>query len=278
MKTSVSKRTVRVGLIAAALFAVAAGIAYATIPDSNGVYTACKLNLTGTIRLIDPALGDTSLLGHCTTLETKITWNQQGQSGAQGPAGPAGKDGTNGKDGISVTSIALSAGDANCPNGGSKFTSGSGVTYACSAPPEAPSHTGAITVPGVPGSQSGSIFYATLTANGAASSTEGAQTLLPAGSTIHKLLGSVAPSPLGLSYGTLQISIRVLVNGGGRAVCNVSGPVCNWIDPLSGASASDIALPSDSSVEFEIDVQPLPDSNYVYPPAPAFTFSYSWHE
>ena len=43
--------------LGAALVAMAAaGIAYATIPDGNGVFTACKLSATGTIRLIDPSL------------------------------------------------------------------------------------------------------------------------------------------------------------------------------------------------------------------------------
>ena len=43
-----------------------------------------------------------------------------------------GRDGEDGADGISVTSVALVPGaDPNCPLGGSKFTSASGVTYAC---------------------------------------------------------------------------------------------------------------------------------------------------
>src|SRR2546421_3497978 len=128
------RRAGRRTLVAAALvtvgLALAAGIAYATIPDGNGVYTACKLNATGTIRLIDPSVGSTSLLGHCTSLETQIRWNQQGQTGPAGPMGPGGKDGANGKDGVSVTSAALSSGDVNCANGGSSFTSASGNTYA----------------------------------------------------------------------------------------------------------------------------------------------------
>ena len=65
----------------------AAGIAYATIPDSGGVYTACMLTKTGTIRLIDPSLGSSSSLGYCTKNETQIKWNQTGATGAQGPAG-----------------------------------------------------------------------------------------------------------------------------------------------------------------------------------------------
>jgi hypothetical protein len=123
------RKFVVIGVAAAAL--VASGIAYATIAESTGVYTACKLNATGTIRLINPSLGSSSLLGHCTSLETQISWNQQGQPGAAGAAGPSGKDGTTGKDGSSVTSAALASGDTNCPAGGSQFTSISGASYAC---------------------------------------------------------------------------------------------------------------------------------------------------
>ena len=79
------RKFVAIGIAAAAL--AASGIAYATTADSNSVYTACKLNATGTIRLINPSLGSSSLLGHCTSLETQISWNQQGPAGAAGPAG-----------------------------------------------------------------------------------------------------------------------------------------------------------------------------------------------
>jgi Collagen triple helix repeat (20 copies) len=72
--------------------ALAGGVAWATIP-ADSVYTACKLKVTGTIRLIDPAGPSNSLLSHCTSYETQISWNQKG------PAGAAGINGTNGVDG-----------------------------------------------------------------------------------------------------------------------------------------------------------------------------------
>jgi hypothetical protein len=83
--------------------ALIGGVAWATIPSDTGVYTACKLNATGTIRLIDPSLPSSSLLSRCTSLETQVTWNQKGQKGDTGSTGSAGKDGTNGvngKDGV----------------------------------------------------------------------------------------------------------------------------------------------------------------------------------
>jgi hypothetical protein len=104
------ERFVRLLLVAALLLAVGAGVAYATT-TADDTFTACKLNATGTIRLISP--GATGLLGHCTTYETQISWTKngatgatgaQGPIGATGPAGAAGAkgvDGTNGADGAS---------------------------------------------------------------------------------------------------------------------------------------------------------------------------------
>ena len=117
----------------AAVSAAGGTMVYAGIPDSSNVYHACVLNGIGTIRLIDPSLPSTNLLSHCiSTKETEIRWNQQGPQGVPGTPGVNGKDGANGKDGMSVTSSSLAIGDVNCPNGGSRFQSASGVTYACS--------------------------------------------------------------------------------------------------------------------------------------------------
>jgi len=93
MKRWLVRRSRRVVGLTVVLFAAAGGVAYATIPDGSGVYTACKLNATGTIRLIDTSLGSSSLLGHCTALQTHITWNRQGQQGPTGPEGPQGPKG-----------------------------------------------------------------------------------------------------------------------------------------------------------------------------------------
>jgi hypothetical protein len=101
-------------LLLAVAAVVLGGVAYAAIPDAGGVYTACRLNATGTIRLIDPSLGSSNLLGHCVALESKITWNQTGQAG------------------ISPKVAQLAAGDSNCPAGGASITDGDGrVAYVC---------------------------------------------------------------------------------------------------------------------------------------------------
>ncbi len=72
-------RHLRLGvLLAVGVAIVAGGVAYASIPDGTGVYSACMLKSTGTIRMIDPSLPGRSLRSHCTRLETEITWNQTG--------------------------------------------------------------------------------------------------------------------------------------------------------------------------------------------------------
>lgn len=125
------RRTVLVAVVAIGALLAAAGIAYATIPDNGGVYTACYLNSNGQVRLIDPSLGSTSPLGHCTPNETQASWNQVGQQGPQGPKGDKGDPGTNG---TSPTVAALAAGDAHCPGGGAALTDTNGTTaYVCSA-------------------------------------------------------------------------------------------------------------------------------------------------
>jgi hypothetical protein len=120
-----AKRIVCVGV----LFAAAAGIAYAAIPDSNGVYTACMLNKVGTVRLIDPSLPASNLMSHCTSVETTLTFNQQGPPGAAGSPGAPGK---NGADGVSPTVSQLPNGDPNCGAGGAAITDAGGHTaYVC---------------------------------------------------------------------------------------------------------------------------------------------------
>ncbi len=77
----------------AAIAVIAAGVTYAAIPDNNGVIHACMLKATGTIRLIDPSLSSKDLRGHCTTLETQVSWSQQGPKGDPGLQGAPGAKG-----------------------------------------------------------------------------------------------------------------------------------------------------------------------------------------
>src|SRR3954453_16075907 len=83
----------------AVLFIVLGGIAYATIPSSAGVYTACRLKEVGTIRLIDPTLPASNLQSHCTNLEVQFAFNTQGQQGVPGLKGDKGDRGAAGPKG-----------------------------------------------------------------------------------------------------------------------------------------------------------------------------------
>ncbi|MEX1357485.1 MAG: hypothetical protein WD981_02565 [Gaiellaceae bacterium] len=101
-----------VAITAAALLGHAA---YAT----DGAIDACFKPSNGTLYLLGNGSGRTV----CQPGDVPISWNAAGLNG---------QDGEDGQDGQSVTSEQLAPGeDANCPNGGSKFTSASGVTYAC---------------------------------------------------------------------------------------------------------------------------------------------------
>jgi len=145
IRIHLGRRAVLVLVLVLGLLA-AAGVAYATIPDGGGVYTACKLNATGTIRLIDPSGPSSSLLSHCTVLESQITWNQKGQPGDPG------------KDGSSPTVTQLQVGDSHCATGGgASITDAAGhVAYVCNGA------TGADGQPGQPG-KDGAPFNGTFT-------------------------------------------------------------------------------------------------------------------
>jgi hypothetical protein len=75
-----------VGLVAGAVLATTA-VAVASIPSSDGVFTAC-VKSDGTLRLIDAEAGAT-----CKANERTITWSEIGPAGPQGPPGPSGGTG-----------------------------------------------------------------------------------------------------------------------------------------------------------------------------------------
>ena len=69
------------GVVAA--LALAGGIAYATIPDANGVIHGCRKTGSGLLRVIDADVAS------CKPGEARLNWNQQGVQGPPGPPGPS---------------------------------------------------------------------------------------------------------------------------------------------------------------------------------------------
>jgi hypothetical protein len=67
------------------------GIAYATIPDGNGVIHGCYLKGIGALRVIDTGKSQT-----CSKFETPLDWSQ---TGPQGPPGQQGQQGSPGSPG-----------------------------------------------------------------------------------------------------------------------------------------------------------------------------------
>ena len=107
------------------------GVAFAAIPDSNGVINGCYQKNVGNLRVIDPSAGDS-----CRPSEVPISWSQigpqgpqgpKGDTGATGPQGPAGPQGPQGQKGdTGDTGPAGPAGPAG-PKGDTGATGPQGV-------------------------------------------------------------------------------------------------------------------------------------------------------
>ena len=86
-------------LVAVVVGLTAGGVAYASIPDANGVIHGCyspngaKSTGGSPLKIIDSASAS------CSNGEQAITWNQKGPTGARGPTGANGTNGTNGTNG-----------------------------------------------------------------------------------------------------------------------------------------------------------------------------------
>lgn len=111
--------TKKVVVLAAIIFAVFAGVAYATIPDNNGVihgcYTPNKNGQESALSVFDSATGS------CGRGETELDWNQTGPAGPQGAQGPQGPQGPPGP---GVLWMWVGGAGNNCPTGGSCLGSG----------------------------------------------------------------------------------------------------------------------------------------------------------
>src|SRR5215211_2056620 len=89
------------------LVAVLGGVAYAGIPASNGVISACKDN-KGALRLIDAEAGQS-----CNANQQLLTWNQQGPPG---PAATSGREIVGGES-LQSNGATLKNATAYCPSG-----------------------------------------------------------------------------------------------------------------------------------------------------------------
>jgi hypothetical protein len=81
----------RTVLLTTGVLVVVGGVAFAAIPDSNGLINACYDNTTGAVRLVDAQPGNCAKTG-----ETGISWNQTGPAGPRGEAGSPGAPGAPG--------------------------------------------------------------------------------------------------------------------------------------------------------------------------------------
>jgi hypothetical protein len=79
----------KLGAAAVAVAALAAGAAYAAIPDGSGIIHGCYEKKTGELRVTDPETGTPK---PCTTKELALDWNQQGPAGADAFADLFGHD------------------------------------------------------------------------------------------------------------------------------------------------------------------------------------------
>jgi len=82
-----TRHTQRLVILAAVGFIFLGVIAYASIPDANGVIHGCYKKTGGTLRVVD---GPTV---QCAANEVALSWNQAGQQGQPGPEGPQGPQG-----------------------------------------------------------------------------------------------------------------------------------------------------------------------------------------
>ena len=84
MKKRLSKRVTRLTGLVAVLLTLAGGVAYATIPGSDGMIHACYSRSGGALRVVDA-----SVTG-CKSGETSLDWNVRGAAGPQGAVGRRG--------------------------------------------------------------------------------------------------------------------------------------------------------------------------------------------
>ena len=125
MKLLTGRRLSLIGLVVGIGVAVG-GIAYAAIPDSNGVIHACYNSDSGALRVF----GKSKDLQQCNASEKALDWSQTGatgQIGATGPTGPSGSIGATGATGP-TGATGQGATGATGPTGATGQTGATGAT------------------------------------------------------------------------------------------------------------------------------------------------------
>ncbi len=84
-------------LFVVALVALFGGVAWATIPGSDGVILGCYENKTGNLKVVDAL--------PCPKNHTSLPWNQAGVAGTPGTNGTSGTNGTNGVSGWEIVRV-----------------------------------------------------------------------------------------------------------------------------------------------------------------------------
>src|SRR6266542_5276927 len=112
MKGFINRFSRRFLLLGVGALALAGGLAYASIPDSDGTIHACLLKSLEQVRIIDPSEQQ------CRPNETPISWSQTGPQGATGPQGPTGATGLQGATGATGLQGATGATGSTGPPGG----------------------------------------------------------------------------------------------------------------------------------------------------------------
>ena len=126
-------RTGVVLLLVVVGLAVAGGIAYATIPDSSGIFHACVKGTNGNVRLIDP--DKPGKAGKCKGNEQAVSWNQTGPPGAPGAPGAPGSPGAPGLSALQTVNLASVSNSVSpkeaavlCPSGKRVIGGGAAIT------------------------------------------------------------------------------------------------------------------------------------------------------
>ena len=87
-------------LLALVATGMAAGVAWATIPDGSGTIHSCYSASDKSLRLVDS--------GGCSKGEAAVNWSQNAIQGLPGPQGPSGPQGDTGPDGLPGITVAKS--------------------------------------------------------------------------------------------------------------------------------------------------------------------------